>query len=144
MTTLPPKGNKLLAVQILYTVFVNFFAMDWGRVNTHTLKTGFFVNLFLWGETNVEATISINAQAVALLNSDYAPTLTDTNAILKLDLNTPIGGKGLGNFTWMGAMCEVLFQAANNFHKHLTVHDTNFAHMQDTRVSTKLEGAWCM
>ena len=105
---LATQGNKHLAVQISYPVFVNFLAMDWGRVSAHTLKTGFFGNLFLWGETDIEATISINAQAATLLNSDRAPTLMDTNTILKLDVNPPIGGKSMGNFLWMGAVCEVL------------------------------------
>ena len=41
----------------------------------------------------------------------------------------------------MGAVCEVLLPAANDFRKHLTVHNANFAHFQDTWVSTKLEGA---
>ena len=138
---LAAQGNKHLAVQISYPVFVNFLAMDWGRVSAHTLKTGFFGNMFLWGETDIEATISINAQAATLLNSDRAPTLTDTNAVLKLDVNPPIGGKGLGNFLRMGAVCEVLLPAANDFRKHLAVHNANFAHFQDTWVSTKLEGA---
>ena len=68
------------------------------------------------------------------------PTLTDTNIVLKLDTNPPIGGKGLGNFLWMGAVYEVILPAAKDFRKHLTVHNANFAHFQDTWMSTKLEG----
>ena len=49
---LATQGNKHKhpMVQIPYPVFVNFFAMDWGRISANTLKTGFFGNLFLWGE----------------------------------------------------------------------------------------------
>ena len=65
-------------MQISYPVFVHFLAMGWGRIITHTLKTGFFGNLFLWEETGIEATVSINAQTVTLLNSDHVPTLTLT------------------------------------------------------------------
>ena len=75
--------------------------MDWGRVSAHTLKTGFFGNMFLWEETDIEATVSINTQVATLLNSDRVSTLTNTNAILKLDMNPPIGGKGLGSFLRM-------------------------------------------
>ena len=98
---------------------MNFFAMDWGRVSAHTTKTGFFGNLFLWGEMDIEATVSINAQAATLLNSNCAPTLTDTNTVLKMDVNPPVGGEGLGNFLWMGAVSEVLLPAINDFCKHL-------------------------
>ena len=77
---------------------------------------------------DIKATVSINAQAATFLNSDRAPTLTDTNTVLKLDVNLPIGGKGLGNFLWMGAVCKVLLPVTNNFRKHLAMYNTNFAH----------------
>ena len=104
------------------------------------MKTRFFRNMFLWGKTNIKATVSINARATTLLDLDRMPTLTDTNAVLKLDVNTPIRDEGLGTFLQVGAMCEVLFPATNNFFKHIVVHDGNLAHFQGMWVSTKLEG----
>lgn len=82
-------GNLHLQVVIPYAVYHNFRQMDWGRVTPHTATTGFFGNLFLFGETDAEATFTLNAQAQTMLASDRAPTLSDSQAILKLAINPP-------------------------------------------------------
>ena len=83
--------NQHLQVIIPYAVYNNFWMMEWGRLSPHTVKTRFFGNPFLFGETDAEATFTLNAQAQTLLASDHAPTLGDTHAILKLDINPPWG-----------------------------------------------------
>ena len=94
-------GNQHLQVVIPYAVFNNFWQMEWGRLNPHSVKTGFLGNPFLFGETDEEATVTLNSQAQTMLASDRAPTLTDSQAILKLDINPPVGEKCLANFLRM-------------------------------------------
>jgi hypothetical protein len=136
---LATQGNKHITIHVPHPAFVKFLTMDWGRTSTHTLQTGFFGNMFLLGGRHIKATVSIYAQATVLLNSYCTPILPDIDTILKLDMNPPIRGKYLGSFRWMGGVCEVLLAAANNFHMHLMVRNLNFAHFQDTHISTKLE-----
>ena len=131
-------GNQHLQVAIPYAVFNNFWQMEWGRLNPHSAKTGFLGNPFLFGETDEEATVTLNSQAQTMLASDRAPTLTDSQAVLKLDINPPVGEKCLSNFLRMHALVEVLLPATHVFRVHSAAHNNNFSHFQHHWSSTTL------
>ena len=131
-------GNLHLQVVIPYAMYHNFWQMDWGRVTPHTATTGFFGNLFLFGETDAEATFTLNAQAQTMLESDRAPTLSDSQAILKLAINPPLGEKCLTNFLRMHALAEVLLPKTHVFRVHSATHNNNFSHFQGLWSATTL------
>ena len=129
-------GNQHLQVAIPYAVFHNFWKMDWGRMSPNSAKTGFLGNLFLFGETDEEATATLNSQAETMLSSDRAPTLTDSQAVLRLDINPPVGERCLANFLRMQALADVLLPATHVFRVHLAAHNSNFSHFQHIWSST--------
>ena len=115
-------------------MYHNFWQMDGGRVIPHTATTGFFGNLFLFGETDAEATFTLNAQAQTMLESDRAPTLSDSQAILKLAINPPLGEKCLANFLRMHALVEVLLPKTHVFRVRSGQHTTTIS--PTSRVSS--------
>ena len=120
------RGNKHLNITISPGMFENFTSMEWHRLDSDSITTGFLGNLFLFGKTNEEQQREINAQLRLIQSGTNSVSNQDAKEILKLAVNLPSENKSGDVLKRVEILCSVLLPPLHPFHSYIRQHLTEF------------------
>ena len=117
------RGNDVLSLEISAGVFENFTSMRWHRQNENSLTTGFFGNLFLFGNTNAEQKQLLNAQVSLAQSGDQSISHADAEKILKIPITTvPLNDDSYLNVKRADVLASILLPPGNPFRIYIAAH----------------------
>ena len=120
------RGNKYMTYVVSPAWFQNFVNMNWGRANDDSLTSGFFGNLFAFGEQDEVAQQALNLRAEYAQSGDRAITSDDAEKILKIVINPPRPDKSIDNLKRLDVVCTVALPAAHPFRRYVSEYTKNF------------------
>jgi hypothetical protein len=133
------RGNDVLSLEISAGVFENFTSMRWHRQNENSLTTGFFGNLFLFGNTNAEQQQLLNAQVSLAQSGDQSISHADAEKILKIPITVPLDDDSYLNVERADVLASILLPPGNPFRIYIAAHHKAFVEFQPKWRSHELE-----
>ena len=124
------RGNTDLSFEIGPGVFENFKSMSWHRQNDNSLTSGFFGNLFLFGNTNAEQQALLNAQVSMAQSGDQSISHADAEKILKIAIAVPLDDDSHLNVERADVLASVLLPPGNPFRIYIAAHHKAFVAFQ--------------
>jgi hypothetical protein len=121
-TELVNRGNDELNLEISAGLFANFTSMRWHRQNENSLTTGFFGNLFLFGNTNAEQQQLLNAQVSLAQSGDQSISQADAEKILKIPIIVPLEEDSYINIERANVLASILLPPGNPFLIYIAKH----------------------
>ena len=123
---LADRNSKYLRYIMTSASFQNFWDMGWDRFSEDSLTSGFFGNLFSFGEQNEELQRALNLQARLAQSGHTAVSHADAKEILKVTIQPPRPGKALENLKRLDVVNSVLLPAGHPFRDYIKELRQNF------------------
>ncbi len=110
---LSDRNNKYLTMVLTTAWFQNLLDMKWDRFSEDSLTTGFFGNLYAFGEQDEELQRGINLQVSLVQSGEAAVSHSDAKEILKVTIVPPRPGKSLDSLKRLDVVCAVFLPATH-------------------------------
>ena len=124
-------GHTHLTVTLSPGVFENFASMEWHRLDSDSVSTGFFGNFFLFGKTNEELQRELNTQLRLIQSGHNSVSHADAKDLLKLSVNLPTENKSIDVVKRVVVLTRVLLPVTHPFRIYLSRHLTAFDNFRD-------------